>query len=363
MKRFLAFSFSMMLALAVALPGTFALGEKNYVSIKEIRESLPGRWTGDYIINKGDGINMKAGDMVSVDVPIVVPEVDRIPVVRITWEPPVEGVDESVEVSVNDWGIKTLGREFPKDEMSFPLLENHITFDPALPWEDAPAIAIEQLRKWLPFMKDKELAFSNQCSYGISEDNGFQCVYFYTSYHGIPHLFGGDYYVRHVKSEYIPKLKEKGGLPGVPLNKVAVRIKRPDQFWANLNISKEVGVDLEDIPLLPFEEILKVFEQRVTDGYAYSLNEVRFGYMCFIDPDKKREEFVLVPIWAAGGRTRGDLKLSFDLKTDQAMLDRWGYNCDSIVINAQTGQVYDFYNDKRPDRRHVPHIITWDEVK
>ena len=143
--------------LTIAFPGTYALGEKNYVSIKEIRETLPERWTGEYIVKNGAHKQLKKGDTISVDVPIVVSDVDTVPVVRVTWEPPVEGVDESVEVSVNDWGIKTLGHEFPKDEMSFPLLENHITFDPALPWEDAPAIAIEQLRKWLPFMKDKEL--------------------------------------------------------------------------------------------------------------------------------------------------------------------------------------------------------------
>ena len=68
------------------------------------------------------------------------------------------------------------------------------------------------------------------------------------------------------------------------------------------------------------------------------------------------------PVWAAKGRTREDLSLPFDLKTDQAVKDRGGYFSSDIVINAQTGQAYDLLNDKRPDRLHVPHIITWDEV-
>ena len=121
---------------------------------------------------------------------------------------------------------------------------------------------------------------------------------------------------------------------------------------------------MEDLPLLPFDEILKAFERQVKAGYAYSLDEVRFGYMVFIDPDNKGEEFVLLPVWAAKGRTRADLSLPFDLKTDQEVLDRIGYTSSTVIaVNAQTGQVYDFYNDKRPDRRYVPHIITWDEVK
>lgn len=363
MKRFLAFLFSMMLILAVTFPFAPALGEKKYVSIKEIRETLPERWTGEYVVKNGAPKQLKKGDTVSVDVPIVVPEVDKVPVVRITWEPPVEGLDESVWVDRNEWAAKGICRDFSTKDFGFPLLEEHVTFDPALPWEDAPTIAIDEFRKWMPFMRAKELTCYFQRSYGNSEDNGFQCLYFYTTYHGIPHLLAGDYFIHEVESEYTPKSEEKGNLPSVPLTKVAIRIKRPGQFWANIDTAKEIGVDLEDIPLLPFEEILKVFEQRVTDGYAYSLNEARFGYMCFIDLDKKREEFVLMPIWAVKGRTRGDLKLPFDLKTDQAVVDYHGYNSKAIVVNAQTGQVYDFYTDKRPDRRHVPHIITWDEVK
>ena len=71
-----------------------------------------------------------------------------------------------------------------------------------------------------------------------------------------------------------------------------------------------------------------------------------------------------MPVWAAKGRTREDLSLPFDLKTDQAVVDQGGYlSSRIIVINAQTGQPYDLLNDKRPDRLHVPHITTWDEVK
>lgn len=361
MKRFLAFSFSMMLILAIALPGTFALGEKNYVSIREIRETLPERWTGEYIVEKGAYKQLKKGDTISVDVPIVVPEVDAVPVVRITWEPPVdvEELDESLEISGNEFGAKVIGRNFGKEDFPLPLWDGNITFDPSVPWEDAPAIAMEELKKWFPFMRDKELTPYFQRSYGDSETNGFQCVYFYTTYHGIPHL------IRHgfrldAKGEY----NRDSGKPSAPSSAIGMRIKRPGVFWANIYTSKEVGVDVEDIPLLPFEEILKVLEQQVVAGHAYMLNEVRFGYMTFLDPNKKYEEFVLLPVWAAKGRTRSDTSIPFELRTDQAIVDRGGYDSfDVIVVNAQTGQTYDFAHDIRPDRRHVPHIITWDEVK
>lgn len=348
------------LTLAMSFTISFASCETGYISIKDIRETLPERWTGDYIIKNGSPKQLKKGDTVSIDAAIVVPEVDAVPVVRITWEPPMAELDGSFEISRNKKEAKSLNRNFPMDELVFPSTEGLVTFDSAVPWEDASDIVKSEFDKWFPIMREKELTLYFQRSQGDSAGNGFQSLYFYTAYHGIPYIVADGLYRHTLKSEYG---EEKSG-PAVPLTVVDMRIKRPGQFITNIFAAKEVGVDIEDIPLLPFHEIMKKMEQWVTDGYAYSLNEVRFGYMCFIDPDKKGEEFVLLPVWAAKGRTRTDLKLPFDLKTEQEVLDRSGYwNTTIIVVNAQTGQVYDFENDKRPDRRYIPHIITWDEVQ
>ena len=350
-------------ALLMLLPTALSAGSlaaADYVSIKELRETLPQRWTGEYVVENGAYKQLEKGDTVAVDVPIVVPEVDTVPVVRITWEPPAEGLDESLEVVRDDWNAKGINRNFPMDELAFPVLENHMTFTPELPWEEAPAIAMAEFQNWMPFMKDKELTPYFHRSYGDSDGNGFQGIYFYTTYYGIPHFIGNYPFRQELKSEK----SEVEGRAIAPHSMVAMRIKRPGEFWTNISTSKEVGVDIDDIPLLSFDRIMEVLEQWVTDGYVYSLNEVSFGYMCFIDPEKKGEEFVLLPVWAAKGRTREDLSLPFDLKTDQEVLDRIGYTSSTVIaVNAQTGQVYDFYNDKRPDRLYVPHIITWDEVK
>ena len=346
----------LMTAMTALCPGSLAAAD--YVSIKELRETLPQRWTGEYVVEHGAPNQLEKGDTVAVDVPIVVPEVDAVPVVRITWEPPAEGLDGSLEVVRDDWNAKGINRNFPMDELAFPVLEDHMTFTPELPWEEAPAIAMAEFQKWMPFMKDKELTPYFHRSYGDSAGNGFQGIYFYTTYYGIPHFIGNYPFRQELKSEK----SEVEGRAIAPHSMVAMRIKRPGEFWTNIYTSKEVGVDIDDIPLLSFDRIMEVLEQWVTDGYVYSLNEVSFGYMCFIDPEKKGEEFVLLPVWAAKGRTREDLSLPFDLKTDQAVKDRGGYFSSDIIINAQTGQPYDLLNDKRPDRLHVPHIVTWDEV-
>lgn len=54
------------------------------VSIRKLRETLPESWVGEYVIRHGDGKNLRDGDTVTIDVPIIVPEVEAVPAVRIT---------------------------------------------------------------------------------------------------------------------------------------------------------------------------------------------------------------------------------------------------------------------------------------
>lgn len=133
----------LMTAMTALCPGSLAAAD--YVSIKELRETLPQRWTGEYVVEHGAPNQLEKGDTVAVDVPIVVPEVDTVPVVRITWEPPIEGLDEFVSISLNGWGIKGMSRDFSTENLRFLLLESKVTFDPALPWEEAPTIFLNGL--------------------------------------------------------------------------------------------------------------------------------------------------------------------------------------------------------------------------
>ena len=155
--RTVTFWMSLLVAVSAA---THALCEQTYVSIAAAYvKAMPDRWVGRiYVVEHGAPNQLEKGDTVSVDVPIVVPEVDAVPVVRITWEPPAEGLDGSLEVVRDDWNAKRNQRQISlMDELTFPVLEDHMTFTPELPWEEAPAIAMAEFQKWMPFMKDKEL--------------------------------------------------------------------------------------------------------------------------------------------------------------------------------------------------------------
>ena len=79
--RTVTFWMSLLIAVSAA---THALCEQTYVSIQQLRETMPNRWVGEYVVEHGAPNQLEKGDTVSVDVPIVVPEVDAVPAVRIT---------------------------------------------------------------------------------------------------------------------------------------------------------------------------------------------------------------------------------------------------------------------------------------
>ena len=361
MKKLIVRTLAITLALSL-LCGSAALGESKYVSIKDIRDTIPERWTGEYTIKKGAHNQLKKGDTVSIDVPIVVPEVDTVPVVRITWNGPAKDVDQSLEVTENtrDY-LAIVAGGYNGSPRVYDRMADGTVFDSSLPWDHAPDIAINRLRQFIPSLKDTQLTCYDQAAVGASETEGECWLNFYSAFHGIPYLVDDAF---RLGAEGERDANQAEGESTVPLSRVFIVLKTADRFWATISIPKEVGVDVEDIPLLPFDEIQKAFEQRIADGYVYSLNEVRFGYMVFIDPEKKGEEYVLIPVWAAKGRTNGDPTIPFDLKTSDEVIDCAGYSAhDIIVINAQTGEPYDTCYNTRPNRRYVPKIITWDDMK
>ena len=352
---------TLLLTLALAASASAALAADEYVSIKELRESLPERWAGEYTVRKGDGKHLKDGDTVSVDVPVVVPEVDAAPVVRITWGGPYEDLDASLQIGENSRNRLEIKHHMPESTGAGSIIERDVTISDNLSWEAAPNVLLEQLTKYVSSVDRKNLVPFYRIVRGSSEQSRRYYIFYYAAFHDIPYLVGHTFQLR-VDSER--GSRQADDEPTVPFNITFSSIIESDQFSARISVPKEIGIDVEDTPLLPFSKIQGIFEQRVMDGYVYSLNEVRFGYMAYIDPAKKGEEYVLCPVWAAKGITRTSLSNPFHPNTDPTVLDYNGYNNKAIiVINAQTGEVYDFANDKRPDRLYVPHIITWDEVK
>ena len=324
---------SLLLLISIINFSAVAFGESKYVSMGELRAETPDRWQETYATSEGT--------TVSVDIPIILPRVDKVPIVRITWGGPYYIFDETAVVTENT--------------------ENHLDAEfQTTPTEEitraqAPNVYIQNLKDKIPELQSRD--FEN---YMLIEENSElygKCfrMAFYSKYHGIPYLISQNFRM-DVPSERV------ADLPPVPAN-VSQGGLVNGQFGVNLCSPKEIGIEMEDIPLLNFADVLEVFEKWIRDGYVYSLDEMRFGYMAFIDPHQKGKEYVLLPVWVAKGITRGALGMPFYPDEDPESLTFTAYmNPTVCAVNAQTGEKYAFVDDNRKDRRFVPHIITWNEV-
>ena len=323
-----------LLLLASFIHLNMACGENDYVSMSDIQKNTPSHWINTY--------NTADGRAVSINIPILLPDVEKVPIIRVGWGGPYEISDDSALVEENE--KNHLIAEFKT------VSQKNVTQD------EAPATYIQNLKSKVPSISN--IDFEN---YMLVEENSeqeghFFRMAFYSCFHGIPYLIDGNYRA-DVPSEHIDEL------PAVP-STTSVGGLADDHFGITLCSPKEIEIQEDDIPLLPFENIITIFEKWISDGYVYSLDEMRFGYMAFIGPEQKGESFVLIPVWAAKGITRGTTNMPFYPDEDPDSLMFTAYKNPTVcVVNAQTGEKYDFVDNARENRRYVPHILSWSEVK
>jgi len=120
----------------------------------------------------------------------------------------------------------------------------------------------------------------------------------------------------------------------------------------------ESEVAYEDVPLCGFEAVKAQAERLIERGNLRRVNAVRLGYVVGLDPEGG--ERWLVPMWILDGRyTRyadSEDKPAYMVGVEEE------YRREQIGVNAQTGKLFDPTNQSRK-RCNAPEIITWEDVK
>ena len=127
-------------------------------------------------------------------------------------------------------------------------------------------------------------------------------------------------------------------------------------FSLRVRAVEETDVLCEDVPLCPFADVIATLEACVLDGHIRQADQLVFAYMIFRDGDG----LAAFPCWvlrcqylesAAKNPKYGDAMPW--LQTDEAKM---------LVVNAQTGELFDFSSTSR-GRSELPEIITWEDVR
>ena len=328
--------------LCLAFP---ARAGSKYLSIQELRENTPSEW-------KETIIGGKKKLECTIDAPIVFPDVDRFPVLRVAYQGKLRDLEEKGYYIEDNNGRETFVKTMPDEEsekLSEPLNNGIYLYDGDFTEEEilsADKKAREILREiW--DMEGTELErLGMQAT--IDQGTGFCSVTvdYCPVYGGIAYLYCPDSMFR-IKGHVTP-----------PYNSVYA-------FWqASINFKgafilmpRLLGEYLPDVPLLPFEEIRDIIRERVEKGYIQSISEIRLGYVCLGNPDHPGEDYYLTPAWIVCGVANHEPNLPF---YPQNCTPEQRYSSPAIAIDAQSGLIFD-YNSRKKDHFDA-HILTWEDV-
>ncbi len=336
MKKLLAIA----LILALLSPGfCLAQGQPDR-SITQIQAEVSGGWQDAYTTAKGQ--------TVVIDTPVVVPQVDKVPIVRVTWPEALKNLSAALTVENNTRQSATFYRDISFITPDHVLLEAEEYDNPNYTLAEAPEAFLALVKQYAPYYENEQFELGNMLAYSVpGSDYGYYQLLFYQTFHGIPFL---------IRSGFRYPTKTIVAVLG---NGISGMLRSDNQFHVNLSACKEIKVEAEDVPLLPFEDIKKAFQTAIEGGYVQSFDEVHFGYMLFFDKAKLGKEYLLMPVWVAKGQIRGALASSFDEPDREAQF--LGYNnLNILVVNAQSGELYALNTDKRQDRQYAPAIINWE---
>ena len=412
---------------ALMLVPTMAGAESGKVSISELREQVEtmGRWTQTY---------EAYGRTIMVDIPPIVPDVDRLPIV--TCEELIQ-TEEEKEVLQNLEGASidemkdaitaTLHQpskdhgdllSWRNDEMTIDVesnvlcvkynpdyrLMNYVSADRLstkvhynyawntneqegyaennpLTLEACGQLMNSILARMFPqeeilfewsmvnvLCRPKKTKDVNRLELGEDVDYAAKGSYQLTGnqlIQGIPILYrcGAIYDLSQMKLD--KNIKER--LNSLKTNRIVLNILDEDSYTALLCLKKPKTIEIEDVPLKPFDVIQKTIETEIQTGHIRDIYDLRLGYCMYLD-HTDQQTFWLYPCWKlecsyledadAEKSTLGD----DPYYEEQEFMDKVEFT--TIIINAQNGELYQRNIQKiDADLFDCPEIMTWEDVQ
>lgn len=371
MKRFFVVLCAMLLC------GSVAFGEGDYDTIAQVRQNTPARWTQTYDTK---------WRRVEIDVPIEIPRVDSVPVLKIStggtevateklsnyghivdmdayW---LEAYTDKKLLRALDYapseGIKLSADIYGEEKPSVQ------PEDVALSYEDALTFCRKEMQRLWGLSATQALLYNTQVYDGVyklrrqsgqklwgkrvDERTGFWCFSFEQQYHGISmescssgNAYDDDYFLDHSSTP-----------------RITFCLWSDNDYSVTANLHQELEVVYEDIPLRSFADAKAAIEEEIMAGHLRWIGKMKLCYIPYLDPSDKTV-YWLLPTWYVEGIYTGNAQKELIPVYDQEGGTLVGYEGgvnDNMVVayEANQGKLID-RRDKSKNRRNVPEIITW----
>ena len=341
-----------------------------YVNIGDLREEVKAGWHETY---------QAYGRTVSVNIPVIVPEVQLFPVLKVRKVPAVP--DELLEGylsfgnSENGFSayktpayIKPVYQGASWFKTTFVLKPGEIDWDKKLTDEcpltprEAAGIFNRELTRFFGMDWKDGLAleslwvkgrlyeyFRKTKTFGepVSELGSYEFA-FVQKLKGIPVLVDGSYgFSPTAEGERHP-----------PSTRVSAMIFSEDYFTMNVSLVNVAEEPYPDIPLLSFKRVKAGYEKLILAGLLREVTGLSLGYMLYLDPVED-DVYWAVPVWTLNGIVYDDAKSEAPPPLEPGMDTR---PTRREILLAQQGTIIQGNNDS-PFRYCVPAVLTWEKVK
>ena len=395
MKRFVLFA----LCAALLLPA-LALAQGEMVSLSQLKEQVPAVWSGSY-----EG---KDGKTVTFEAPVLMPEAEEFPVLRIERvmsDQEVIDAQDVVVLSEGKYGLNV--HTFDRVPQNANLYGTNAVYHNA--WAENGAIdaktfyaqgqdiSLDDVSRWLE--EQVEMYYGEDLNFVLDEAETYNpaCLPDRTpvDYPGVTGKegfgLGGMLTLNGIPLLGVPPMAPAGyQIPdeALPVTTWAIQAVTGYYYSDEVyrvcvmgNIWREKEKLEEDVPLCSFETVENALAKLIADGKVHNVMAVYLGYCTWFDPEVDINRYVnrdrndgkleipcvATPTWiiecqyqSIAGRSLDDYPAFEGGEPFNYRSHMWGHTY--LAINAQTGEVYPRTNESRT-RKVAPAIVTWDDVK
>lgn len=369
------------------LPALPAQAAQEYYTVKELHEKYQDqRWQGEY--------ESARGETIIVDSPIMVPDVETAPVIRVTTHPELDEAaaevygkytrgyrddgtarwirSDNVDITIaleHTWEFyvpdKYAGRchswgdVFLPDEIDWNLKAENNDMTMGEAYAQATAKLNEIMENYGGGSTDMQLRDAYIVGLYRDKDNAplvDHCGYgfdFKQVIRGIPAL--GNVHLTYQHGRMRTNLRWEG----VYDNWINLEISSPVSYHMSVHLWQEEECLYEDIPLIPFEAGKVAIEKMISGGMIRHIRRIQLGYVAYVEQDHNTKHWILVPTWVVDCDWFPSAKDDFwkaEFEDEANPYSRSGAHL--LYINAQTGKLLDPMDTSRK-RSDAPEITPW----
>ena len=338
---------------------------QEYYSLQELKQQVQNGWHKVYQACERE---------ISVDVDVVMPDVEFIPIDKVEWartQPALSEKEIGAEI-VNrpDENIFALNshahNEIPDSvawkyeaQYSFPSDKEHVYAPNSTMTLRSAIDVVKNTLEGIDFETDNwELERPYHLSvYSLWDPRknkmvlpGEYALYFYQRMNGIPILL-------HAGGAYNKKTYDNYS---AMLNAWLIDESKYRVYFGMLKPTERIAAD---VPLCSFETIIDAFEKEIYAGHIRKVFELEFGYGFFNDPEmEEMGYYYLVPVWKLNCLYLSNREKELpDYNSDDETHERDSLDYATLLVNAQTGKMLE-YMSKSEDRANYDGIIKWANI-